>query len=184
MRLGTAALILPLFLAPGCATTPTAPLPSKAAFTEQVLEPLAAKQAGEHIKHAQANAVHLTAKWKKEHPPGGGIGSLIAGLVGGSVASGLGIPPPLGAAAGQALAGSLRDDPDAALAEMLAWAETRRLPVTAKYLSLFDGRLQESSDGFSVCMGGKERRYARQVGFPRLDDGPGPCEITKISLKD
>ena len=68
------AFILPLFVFTACAMT--APLPSKASFSEQVLEPLAEKRTNEIMDQWQANLrLYLT-----QHPPpqsgSGALGTL------------------------------------------------------------------------------------------------------------
>lgn len=162
----------------GCATTP---LPSKAAFSEQVLDPLAASFADEVVSTTKANAVYIVAKWKKEHPPGADLSSLIGSLLG-HVLPGLG--GMISGSLGQSLSKAGQGDPDAALAESLAWIDTRRAPFKAQALAIWEDRIQEHGDVFSVCVRGKERRYQRAAGWPRLDDGPGLCPTTPINLKD
>lgn len=182
MRLRLAIALVSFFALVGCAT---APLPSKAAFSEQVLDPLAAKHTDERFTVEQARSTHAAQKWKLEHPQGGGsLAPLIGGIIGSYMAPGVGTG--IGTALGQVFADSSRVDADAVLAEYLARLETRRAPFKTKVLSLWEGRIQETDGGqaFAVCIAGKERRYARQPSFPRLDDGPGPCQTTQLKLFD
>ena len=66
----------------------------------------------------------------------------------------------------------------------VALLDSLQAPLTARLLGLYEGRVVEQGETFSVCVTGKERRYARREGFPRLDDGPGPCPQTVITLAD
>jgi len=176
MRLGTAVLAVALFL-PACATTP---LPSKAAFSEQILDPLAAKFTDETLQNGRAAVGVYIVKWKKENQRGSSVPllSTIGGLLGNAPGAAI------GATLGHALDSAPKDDPDAMQAAAFAWLETRRSPYKEKVLTLWDGRIQETTDYFAVCIKGKERRYQRTAGFPRLDDGPGPCQTTTLTLND
>lgn len=164
MRLGTAALVVGLFL-PACAATP----PSTAEFTEQVLEPLAAKRTAEIIEEQQAQA-RLAASQQADADA---FGRFLLKLL-----------PVYGDALGQVLAG----DPNQRLEKSVAWLETRRAPLKSKLLALFQERLTESSIAgqpiFSLCYMGTERRYARAPGFHRLENSADLCPKTNITLTD
>ena len=156
MRLGTAALILPLFFA-GCATTPVVPLPSKAAFSEQVLVSLADKRGNEIIDELKTKATQ-----------GSGVPWAVLGTF---------LGHPLIGAGAQAIESTSNEQKAVRL-------ENQRAQLKAKLLTIYESRIQATDDYFAVCSQGKERRYQRAAGFPRLDDGPGPCPTTQISLND
>jgi|GEM_PF-609225 len=171
----------------GCALTPTLPLPSQGAFLEQILRPLADQQTQEFLDHAKAQATYHIAKWKAEHPQGGGDLSGLGATLGGFVASMMNLPSQAGAAVGGVLGQALTPtppDPDAKLAELLAWVDTRRLHVRAKLMHTFTVRETDGGEVFAVCTGNTERRYAREAGFPRLDNGPGPCPKITMTVQD
>ncbi len=66
--------------------------------------------------------------------------------------------------------------------ETLAWLETRRLPLKRELLDLLLKRTVTTTEGFSACVEGKQRRYQAEAGgrFTRLADGPNPCETTQL----
>ena len=161
MRLRTAALALACVL-PACAT---APLPSKASFSEQVLAPIARAQANEIIDELKAKAMQSNGK----------LGSLIYRGSDWLVFSQAGTQ-----GAGFGVETFLKMSGEQKAARL----DNQRAPLRAQLLTLLEGRVHEQDSGkvFVVCTSGKERRYARQTGFPRLDDGHGPCEATKLTL--
>jgi hypothetical protein len=170
MRVCCVLAVLVVFSLAGCATAP--PLPSRAAFSEQILDPLADKRAGEMLDAWKADARLRAAQAQGNGSPL----DLIA-----LAADVLQVFP----GAGSALR-ALKGNPEAKLNEYEKWLDTRRGPLKAKLETLYESRIQEQNDGqvFTVCADGHERRYARQPSFPRLDDGPGPCPVTKITLTD
>ena len=170
MRLGTAALILPLFLV-GCtasqpdALPPPPPLPSRAAFTEAVLTPL-----------AKELAVNILDQWKDEARAEKANYLTLLHVVQRALS--------LGGKVGATLGGVLTAVPAQQLTEFEARLDILKAPLTARLLGLYEGRIVDKGDFFSVCMQGKKKRWARAVGFPRLDDGEGACSKTMVSLAD
>ena len=163
LRCGVARFGVLLLIA--CSAPP--PLPSRAAFSEQIIAPLAEKRAGEMIEAWKADARlrvarNAVAGWNVDVLS---LGSDYLALGTGAVLS------------------SLNVNPNQQLEEYVAWLETRRQPLKAKLITLYESRIQEHDAGkvFAVCADGKERRYDRRPGFPRLDDGPGPCPTVQVS---
>ena len=165
----TVAFSLSFLVFSSCATVPPpSPPPSRSEFQETIIEPLAAKRAGEIIEFHQAQARLEAAKAKGN--------AWIANLL----SRGVDIKFP---GAGPFLR-SLQGNPQTKLDQYLAWLETRRAPLKATLLDMYASWVTEEPDTLAFCYAGFERRYARQAGFPRLDDGPKPCPPVQITFKD
>lgn len=168
--------LLPVFilLLAGCAgqaSSPARPLPSQGAFSEQILEPLAAHLAGEKIRQRQAEVDAEAAQSSGSAAMGAAVGSLL-GPTGGIVGGALG-----GLAEGRAAAEAQRKK---------AWFASREGPLKREILQILESRLERTPDGFAVCTGGKKRVYAAAgAGFRRLDDLPADCPRTELqTLKE
>lgn len=154
MRWSYAVVVLILVPLAGCATTPQ--LTSKAAFSEQVLTRIAQQQADTIIEELQAN-------------PGRGHGAL------NSLLTILGHPY---------IAGGLTALHTYVTEKQRQDLESQRKAIRADLLAAYQKGTKTTDSYFAVCIQGKERRYGRQAGFPRLDDGPGPCPLTPVTLND
>ena len=143
----------------GC--THATPQTSIGDFSDQVLQPLAARLADEKILEVQA----LVKAEQTPNVPVQTLASLFQEL------------PWVGKLINIGTA-SLK----ARLEQDLAWLETRRVPLRHELIALFESRTEQSQDTFSFCLSGVQRRYqALEVGrFTRLTDGPGHCETTKL----
>lgn len=170
MRLRIAIALVAVLALSGCATAP--PLPSRAAFSEQVIEPLADKKTDERLQYEKARARqdHVSGKTWLEW-------AVFRGLDRAALSNGL--PP-----AGSFLERFVDASPEKQYQETLAWLDTQGPALKKKYSALLESRIADREDAFSVCLDGKERRYARQAGFPRLDDGSGPCPPTQVLLNE
>ncbi|MBI4402062.1 MAG: hypothetical protein HY581_10585 [Nitrospirae bacterium] len=190
-----------LFTVAGCAMvpldTPPAPdkhpAPSLAEFQDKILVPLAAKKANEVIQRARADAQQVYAKRERERMEQGVAADNFIDLLSLIAA----VPPNYWLnAGGQYLRHrgavsrqSVSELEEAQLKEFVAWLETRRVSLKAKILALYAGRMKETRESdrtiFSVCVDGKDRRYSSALGeFIRLDDSPGVCPPTKVTLAD
>ena len=143
----------------GC--THATPQASLGDFSDQVLEPLAARLADEKLLEVEALV-------KAEQTPDVSMQTFASLL---QELPWVGKLMNIGTASQKAR-----------LEQDLAWLETRRIPLRHEMIALFESRTQQSQDTFSFCISGVQRRYqALEVGrFTRLTDGPGPCETTKL----
>jgi hypothetical protein len=68
----------------------------------------------------------------------------------------------------------------------LAWLETRRVPLKKELRELYVARTMRTSDGFEFCAEGIMRCYRIVDGarFSRLDEDPVPCEQTELHTLD
>lgn len=74
--------------------------------------------------------------------------------------------------------GTLKSD---SISAQVAAIEARRGPLRAEILAVLERRVTRTETGFAVCAEGIERRYDYSGSrFVRLEDGPGPCERTKL----
>lgn len=165
--------VLALLVLPACATAPssTDSLPSRAAFSEQVLQPL-----------AQQTARTILDEWKTKARK---EASLSGGVIQDALSTAIKetCPTPmkgLCAALGELLLGN----PTKQYERYVALLDSLQAPLTARLLGLYEWRAVDQGDRFSVCVMGKERRYARKDGFPRQEDGSANCPQTAISLAD
>ena len=134
-------------------------------FTDQVLEPLAARLADEKI-------IEKTALIRAAQTPAASHQTIAAVLQ---------ELPWIGK-----MFTVVNTTRQAYLEQDLAWLETRRIPLRHELLSIFRSRTQQDGNAFAFCVNGVERRYQaiEQGRFSRLDDGSGPCETTPLqSLK-
>lgn len=164
--LGTATLL-------GCGHPPSArsviepsgPVPSKAAFSEQVLYPLAKQTAHDIIEHKKA-----TSRLDDMRNPDD---QAILGAIGGAV-------PMLGV-----LFGATDEHDRATLERNLAWLDSRRLPLKKELIGLWESRIELTGTGYAVCVDGKKRVYQSSKNrWVRLDDLPHECPRVEFqSLK-
>ena len=130
-------------------------------FTDQVLEPLAARIADEKIieRTALARAAQTPAATQQT------IAAVLQEL------------PWIGE-----MFTVVNTTRQAYLEQDLVWLETRRIPLRHELLSIFRSRTQQDGNTFAFCVNGVERRYEaiEQGRFSRLDDGPSPCETTPL----
>lgn len=161
-----------LLMAYGCSAPPTEipkpPLPSRAAFTEAVLTPLSREFAGNILDQWKAEA-------RAEIRQSGQFTSTLQNF--------LSLGGPVGKLVGGIMTGFARTT-EQRYEEFSTTLDTLKAPLTARLLGLYEGRIVDKGDFFSVCMQGKKKRWARAVGFPRLDDGEGACSKTMVSLSD
>ncbi|MBI5853748.1 MAG: hypothetical protein HZB35_00620 [Nitrospirae bacterium] len=153
---------------PPSATTviePSRPVPSKAAFSEQVLYPLAKQTAHEIIEHKKA-----TYRLDEMRNPDD---QAILGAIGGAV-------PMLGV-----LFGATDEHDRATLERNLAWLDSRRLPLKKELIGLWESRIESTGTGYAVCVDGKKRVYQNSKNhWVRLDDLPHDCPRVEFqSLK-
>jgi hypothetical protein len=163
----------------------TAPQASLGDFSDQVLEPLASRLADEHLAQARAD-ISLTYQEQEKRIAKGSLDESARAMIHGL---GLYLFGPLGDLGGESLFQLMQSQAakDASVRhaeyeEVLAWLETRRLPLKRELLDLFENRAVPTGQGFSVCVEDKQRQYQTVEGgrFTRLADGPGPCETTQL----
>jgi hypothetical protein len=130
-------------------------------FSDQVLEPAAARLADEKI-------LEIQALMKAEQAPTVPLQTLASLL---QELPWVGRLMNVGAASQKAR-----------LEQDLLWLETRRVPLRRELLTLFESRVEQSQDTFSFCISGVQRRYQATEGgrFSRLPDGSVPCETTAL----
>ena len=130
-------------------------------FSDQVLEPAAARLADEKI-------LEIQALMKAEQAPTVPVQTLASLL---QELPWVGRLMNVGAASQKAR-----------LEQDLLWLETRRVPLRRELLSLFESRAEHSEGTFSFCISGIQRRYQAIEGgrFTRLPDGPVRCETTPL----
>jgi hypothetical protein len=134
----------------------TATIPSKAAFSEQVLHPLAKQMASEIIEHKKAT-VRLA---ETKNPDDQAILGAISGAV-----------PMLGV-----LFGATEEHEKAALERQLAWLDSRRLPLKKELIGLWEARIEPTPTGYAVCVDGRKRVYqAGKNRWVRLNDASHDC---------
>ncbi len=168
--------------ATGCATTS---LQSRAAFSEQVVAPLADQRTAEIIADRQTQARSTLARREAARQRDGTTESFVTAL--GAISGVPGHPwTSLQSTKGSRQAGrqTISQQEAAELEQFIAWTETRRAMVKAKVLALYESRVQAANDTFTICIQGRERRYSRQPGFSRIEDGPNSCPAATVSLSD
>lgn len=142
--------------APGATVEPAMPVPSKAAFSEQVLQPLAKQTSHEIIEHKKA-----TIRFAETKDPND---QAILGAISGAV-------PMLGV-----LFGATEEHDKASLERQLAWLDSRRLPLKKELIGLWESRIEPMPTGYAVCVDGKKRVYqAAKNRWIRLNDLPHDC---------
>jgi hypothetical protein len=135
---------------------PPLTLPSKAAFSEEVLHPLAKQTANEIIEHKKATIRLSETKDPKDQA--------ILGAISGAV-------PMLGV-----LFGATEEHDKASLERQLAWLDSRRLPLKKELIGLWESRIEPTATGYAVCVDGKKRVYqANRNRWIRLNDLPYDC---------
>jgi hypothetical protein len=141
------------------------PVPSKAAFSEQVLHPLAKQTANEIIDHKKASIRLDDTKDPNDQA--------ILGAISGAV-------PMLGV-----LFGATEEHDKATLERNLAWLDSRRLPLKKELIGLWESRIEPTGTGYAVCVDGKKRVYqASKNRWVRLNDLPQDCPRVEFqSLK-
>src|SRR5262245_10378560 len=162
---------------------------SRGDFSDHVLEPLASQLADEHIAQGRADITLTYLEREKRISEGR------PDVVGEATIHGLGSlliePSESDRTKSLPVVEENQAFKDASMRrvqyeETLAWLETRRLPLKRELLDLLLKRTVATSEGFTVCVEGKQRQYQAVEGgrFTRLADGPGPCETTELqSLK-
>ncbi|MDP1769702.1 MAG: hypothetical protein Q8L74_13005 [Nitrospirota bacterium] len=143
-------------------------------FVDQVLSPLAEQLSNESMTHFKFKLTHLYAKSERQglQKPSGDLDALFYRMFD-------------FAAPGSGLAlEELSKDKDindsrvreALFQEMLAWLDTRRLPLKRELLDLYAAATVKNESGYSLCVEGRARRYEFSDGrFHRLADGAKPC---------
>jgi hypothetical protein len=168
----------------GVAMFACAPLgisPATKAFTEGVLQPLAAQQAEERI--SQARSLLAQINLAKERLAAGQpltpeTQTLLNGIVGLLT---LNPGDPRGTDVLLAFVDAKAKKPLAArkvaYQEALAWIDSRRLPLQREILRRLADRAVRTNKGFAVCVDGIQRQYETGVEgrFVRLADKPGAC---------
>ena len=135
---------------------PAMTVPSKAAFSEQVLHPLAKQTAYEIIEHKKA-----TIRFTETKDPND---QALLGAISGAV-------PMLGV-----LFGATEEHDKATLERQLAWLDSRRLPLKKELIGLWESRIEPMPTGYTVCVDGKKRVYqAAKNRWIRLNDLPHDC---------
>ncbi len=131
-------------------------VPSRAAFSEQVLHPLAKQTAHEIIEHKKATIRFADAKDPNDQA--------LLGAISGAV-------PMLGV-----LFGATEEHDKATLERQLAWLDSRRLPLKKELIGLWESRIEPMQTGYAVCVDGKKRVYqAARNRWIRLNDLPHDC---------
>jgi hypothetical protein len=176
----SSSLFASLGLMVGCSSTaPTVPhRPSLPEVEEHVLKPLAKEKVDEHLRQVKAEIEYWAAS-------GTGWTELLTILGGTAGAAGtLGLGTTMGAAIGGGIGKALAADAEQRKQRDLAWGETQRIPLEHKVTAVLaaDVHLTEDRSAFAVCLDGKERRYAANPSFRRLENGPGPCSTTANTL--
>ena len=131
-------------------------MPSKAAFSEQVLHPLAKQTAHEIIEHKKTTIRLAETKDPNDQALLGAISSAV---------------PMFGA-----LLGATEEHGKANLERQLAWLDSRRLPLKKELIGLWESRIEPTATGYAVCVDGKKRVYqASKNRWVRLNDLPHEC---------
>jgi hypothetical protein len=155
--------------------------PETKAFTEEVLQPLAAQQVEERISHARSLLAQINLA-KERLAAGQPLTPEAQALLNG-IAGLLALNPgdPRGTDLLLAFADTKAKKPLAArkvaYQEALAWIDSRRLPLQREILRRLADRAVRTNKGFAICVDGIQRQYEAGVEgrFIRLEDKPGAC---------
>ncbi|MEX2494410.1 MAG: hypothetical protein WD425_21935 [Nitrospirales bacterium] len=164
------------------------PPPSKESFSDQVLEGLAAQKSEEIIHQLKADRTRIYKEQVHQLHEARGKDQNLSNLLmlGATVATG-----PLATILGP-LRLVTKPDPKTGVIEEKtlqtkhdhdqAVLDTKQIPLKHDILELYMNRTKRIQNGFSVCVDGKERRYAvLERDFVRTEDGQGPCPKTSIT---
>src|SRR5262249_42932029 len=123
-----------------------ASLPSQAAFTQHIPDPLSSQIADQKIDQRKAKIIS------------GRLDPRLMSTLGSIVAPTLGYPPAAGAEMGSLMAGYL----NSSLEQQLTIVERRRSALKEELFALYRQRTKRIDNGFAVCVEGQERQYTME----------------------
>ena len=141
-----------------CACTTTAPLDR---FNSTTLPAIAEQRAKARINAMQASA--RSGQWNPE----------LLGFLGSLISTNPAIGSAIGIKTAEFVNRHIEDQ-----AERL---DAIRKPLKEELTAIFARRAHVVGDAVAVCVEGTDRRYQWQNDqFQRIENGPGPCEATKL----